>query len=90
MCNFYNQIIANTVRIQHYKCYTVIVVGLDVTETTDRHWKAVSLLSTRLKFPVYFEYYSAELYTATTLSFNGTMAYRVALKTEYRLHGQNF
>ena len=43
MCGFDNQIIAHAVRTQRYKQYSG--GSVDVAETTDGYWKAVSLLS---------------------------------------------
>ena len=41
---FDNRIIAHAVRIHHYKWYLGVVGVLDLTETTDWHWKAGFLL----------------------------------------------
>ena len=45
MRGFDNQIIAHAVRTKRYSCCYWSSGAVDVAETTDGHWKAVSLLS---------------------------------------------
>ena len=45
VCGFDYQIIAYAVPTQCYKHYVAVVIVLDISAVTDRHWKAVLLLS---------------------------------------------